>query len=142
MSSWFSRAKGALSGREAQAVPEPIEFVCPCGHRVEATRRSTFQRILCTDCGEPFFLLPLDVYPRPVMKVRKVKPPKTAVTAQSKSSVKSAETSDVTQQRVRPDLRAQGQAAIVKARAQFTPLRLIVLSLLAVIGLTGWWQWN
>src|SRR5439155_27381265 len=40
------------------------------------------------------------------------------------------------------DLAAAWQRSIAAGRCQFTPLRLIVLSLLTVIGLTGWWQWN
>lgn len=142
MSSWLSQAKLALSGRDAQVASEPIEFACPCGHKVEATRRSTFQRVLCDSCGEPFFLLPIDVYPRPVMKVRKVKSSKTADPTQSKSSGKSAAPTEAALERSSADRQAQRQAAVAKVRAQFTPLRLIVLSLLAVIGLTGWWQWN
>ncbi len=142
MSSWLSRAKEALSGREAVVAPEPIEFACPCGRKVEATRRSTFQRVLCQGCGEPFFLLPLDVYPRPVMKVRKVKPSKTAEPTQSKSSGKSAVPAEAIPERAAIDLQAKRQAVVAKARRLVTPLRLIVLSLLAVIGLTGWWQWN
>ncbi len=142
MSSWLSRAKEALSGREAVVAPEPIEFACPCGRKVEAARRSTFQRVLCQGCGEPFFLLPLDVYPRPVMKVRKVKPSKATEPAQSKSSGKSAAPAEAVPERAAIDLQAKRQAVVAKARRLVTPLRLIVLSLLAVIGLTGWWQWN
>lgn len=142
MSSWLSRAKEALSGREAVVAPEPIEFACPCGRKVGAARCSTFQRVLCQGCGEPFFLLPLDVYPRPVMKVRKVKPSKTAEPSQSKSSGKPAAPAEAAPVRPAIDLQARRQEVTTKVRAQFTPLRLIVLSLLAVIGLTGWWQWN
>ncbi|HLQ47206.1 MAG TPA: hypothetical protein VK137_20850, partial [Planctomycetaceae bacterium] len=40
------------------------------------------------------------------------------------------------------DLAAGWQRSIAAVRCQVTPLRLIVLSLLTVIGLTGWWQWN
>lgn len=142
MSGWLSRAKEALSGREAEVPPEPVEIACPCGRKVEATRRPTFQRVLCKGCGEPFFLLPLDVYPRPVMKVRKVKPPKTAETTKTKSSGKSATATAEAPATPRIDLHAELATALTKVRTQFTPLRIIVLSLLAVIGLTGWWQWD
>lgn len=141
MSGWLSRAKEAFSGREAVVASEPVEIACPCGRKLEAARRPAFQRVLCKGCGEPFFLLPLDVYPRPVMKVRKVKRPKTAETAKSKSSDKSAETAEATS-RPRIDLAAKRDELVAKVRVQLTPLRLIVLSLLTVIGLTGWWQWS
>ena len=142
MSSWLSRAKGALSGREANVAPEPIEFACPCGRKVEAVRHSAFQRVLCNGCGEPFFLLPLDVYPRPVMKIRKVKSLKTAETSKSKSPDKSAEPVEAATKPAAVDVQAKRKAVVAKVRSRFTPLRLIVLCLLAVIGLTGWWQWN
>ncbi len=142
MSSWLSRAKESLSGREAVVALEPIEFACPCSRKIEATRRPEFQRVLCNVCGEPFFLLPLDVYPHPVMKVRKVKPSKTVEPTPSKPSSKSAAPAEAVPERAAIDLQAKRQEVTTKVRTQFTPLRLIVLSLLAVIGLTGWWQWN
>ncbi len=148
MSGWLSRAKGAFGGREAEIALEPIEIACPCGRKVEATRRRDFQRVLCKNCGEPFFLLPLDVYPRPVMKVRKVKPtkpdPKTK-SAPPKSEAKSEAKSDAKTEvaPAQPGIDLQKDLSIFagRVRAQFTPLRMIVLSLLVVIGLTGWWQW-
>ncbi len=142
MSGWLSRAKGALSGREAEVALEPIKFACLCGYKVEATRHSEFQRVLCTDCGERFFLLPLDVYPRPVMKVRKVQSPKSAETTKTKSSSKLSTPTEVAPAGPRIDLQAELTTVPTKVRTPFTPLRLIMLSLLTVIGLTGWWQWN
>lgn len=142
MSGWLSRAKGALSGREAEVPLEPVEIACPCGRKVEATRRPAFQRVLCKSCGEPFFLLPLDVYPQPVMKVRKVKPTKTDEATKSKSSGKSTDAARTEATGTGIDLQAELKSALAKVRVQLTPLRVIVLSLLAVIGLTGWWQWN
>ncbi len=152
MSSWLARAKEALSGREAEVTFEPIEIVCPCGRSVEATRRPTFQRVLCKSCGEAFFLLPADVYPRPVMKVRKVKPIKTVEPTKSKPNCRSASApatpstpapeTAAAPEKAKIDVAAQSRAAVEKARKTFTPLRLVALSLLTVVCLTGWWQWN
>ena len=154
MSSWLSRAKDALSGRPASVVGEPVEVVCPCGRSIEAERRSTFQRVLCKACGEAFFLLPADVYPRPVMKVRKVKPIKPTETIKpteqtsSKTSAKSASVSATASETAVVPARAviERPAELLmivgKVRGTFTPLRLMALSLLTVVGLTGWWQWN
>lgn len=148
MSGWLSRAKGAFGGREAEISPEPIEIACPCGRKVEATRRRDFQRVLCKNCGEPFFLLPLDVYPRPVMKVRKVKLPerdlkktKPATGTKSPPAQPDAQTATAP---ARPSIDLRKDLSVVgdRVRTQFTPLRLMVLSLLAVTGLTGWWQWT
>ena len=155
MSGWLSRAKGAFGGREAEIDPEPIEIACPCGRKVEATRRRDFQRVLCKSCGEPFFLLPLDVYPRPVMKVRKVKPPKPAIKTKSAAGTKSSPEQPDTKPTgkreakaesapTRPTIDLPNELSVFadQVRAQFKPVRLMVLSLLVVIGLTGWWQWT
>lgn len=142
MSGWLSRAKEALSGREAEVALEPVEIACPCGRKVEATRRPTFQRVLCKSCGEPFFLLPLDVYPRPVMKVRKVRSPKSAESTKSKGSQRAGSAAKPASANTSIDLQAELRATLAKVRAKFTPLRIIALSLLCVIVLTGWFQWN
>jgi len=142
MSGWLSRAKGALSGRKAAVALEPINFACSCGYKVEATRRSSCQRVLCTDCGERFFLLPIDVYPRPVMKIRRIQAPISAETAKTKSPTKASTPTEVAPARPGIDLQAELTSAATRVRSQFTPLRQIVLSLLTVIGLTSWWQWN
>jgi hypothetical protein len=147
MSGWLSRAKGAFGGREAEIRPEPIEIACPCGGKVEALRRRDFQRVLCKNCGEPFFLLPLDVYPRPVMKVRKVKPSKADTKAKTATGAKSSAANPKPQTATAParpsiDLRNELSVVAGPVRRLATPLRLMVLSLLAVIGLTGWWQWT
>ena len=143
MSGWLSRAKDALSGHAAESVPDPIELACPCGRKIEALRRKSFQRVLCKGCGESFFVLPRDVYPRLVLKkVRKVKPAKASTSAESAAAPKNDRPTEAAPARPAIDLVAGWQRAISAVRRQFTPLRLIVLSLLTVIGLTGWWQWN
>lgn len=138
MSGWLSRARDALKGKEAAVPTEPVEIACPCGRKIEALRRLGFQRVLCKGCGEPFLLLPLDVYPRPVMKVRKVKAPK------EQAARKAVPTKDAPARSILPDINVRPLLAAVgrRARAQVTPLRLIVVSLLAVVMVTGWWQWQ
>ena len=155
MSGWLSRARDALSGRAAETVPEPIQLPCPCGRIIETVRRESFQRVLCKSCGEPFFILPLDVYPRPVVKqVRPAKTPKkgssptTATSTKSATSLKdsasnkSASAAEPTVTAPAIDIRKSAQQAVQIVRRQFTPLRIIALSLLTVLGLTGWWQWH
>ncbi len=145
MSGWLSRAKNALSGHTVDTTPVPIELPCPCGRKIEAVRRESFQRVLCKGCGEPFFVLPLDVYPRPVLK--RVRPPKVSKSPPSaKPTARTAEaesTAPVTAATAvaRPTI---GLATSFwrAVRRQCTPLRLIVLSLLTVVGMTGWWQHN
>ena len=152
MSGWLSRARDALSGRTAETVPEPIQIPCLCGRTIETTRRESFQRVLCKSCGEPFFILPLDVYPRPVLK--KVRPAKVArVASPSKLAVPVDRTTPRDSPTVKestksviaaqvPDLKQKMERASQTVRRQFTPLRIIVVSLVMVLGLTGWWQRN
>ena len=149
MSGWLSRAKDALSGRAAETVPEPIQIPCLCGRTIETVRRESFQRVLCKGCGEPFFILPLDVYPRPVMKkVRPVKSPKSPATTKSPVAPKDAAanvratTTKTAGREPTVEFHHSLQQAAQAVRRQFTSLRLIVLSLSMVLGLTGWWQWN
>ena len=149
MSGWLSRARDALSGRTAEIVPEPIQIPCPCGRTIETTRRESFQRVLCKTCGEPFFILPLDVYPRPVMKkVRPAKTPKNTPTTKSAASTDRTRIREsegisapvVTVPKI--DLKQTLMKATRVIRRQFTATRIIVLGLLFVVGATGWWQWN
>ena len=143
MSDWLSRAKSALSGHAAETIPVPIELPCPCGRKIEAVRRESFQRVLCKGCGEPFFVLPLDVYPRPVLKkVRPAKVSKTPTAAKPTDTPAEAATAATVMARPAIDLSASRRNLAQAVRRRWTPLRLIVLSLLTVIGLTGWWQYN
>lgn len=141
MSGWLSRAKEALSGRAVEIAPEPIELACPCGRKVEAVRRASFQRVLCKGCGEPFFLLPIDVYPRPVLKrVRQAKPAKASPVAKSATTPKGSTAAEAAMPRAAIDLMAPIRRVAQAARKQITPLRVIVVCLVSVLGLTGWWQ--
>ncbi len=152
MSGWLSRARDALSGRTAETVPEPIQIPCLCGRTIETTRRESFQRVICKNCGEPFFILPLDVYPRPVLKrVRPAKvakiasPTKSAAPANRTVARDSPSATEPTKSLVAvptPDLQQKWERATQTVRRQFTPLRIIVASLVMVLGLTGWWQRN
>src|SRR5262245_41400572 len=128
MSGWLSRAKDALSGHAAESVPEPIELACPCGRKIEALRRESFQRVLCKGCGESFFVLPRDVYPRPMLKkVRKVKPAKVSTPAKAATLPKSGAPTEIARPTI--DFAAVSLRAMAAVRRQLTPLRLIVLSL-------------
>lgn len=149
MSGWLSRARDALSGRTAEIVLEPIQIPCPCGRMIETTRRESFQRVICKTCGEPFFILPLDVYPRPVMK--KVRPAKAAKNTPVKKSAGSAGRDAALEAQVvsapadvtfKIDLQQKWSQTKQSIRKQLTATRIIIVGFLCVLGLTGWWQWN
>lgn len=147
MSGWLSRAKEALSGRAVETAPEPVELPCPCGRKIEAIRRDNFQRVLCKSCGEAFFVLPIDVYPRPVLKkARQAKPGKTSASAKSVTSkgtnANSADAAEAVASAPLFDIARHVRNFAHTVLTQFTALRLIVMSLMLVLGLTGWWQFS
>ncbi len=143
MSDWMARAKGLFGQAQAEPEPEPVEIACPCGGSLEAMRRESFQRVLCKNCGEAFFLLPLDVYPRPVMKVRIVPGPRRKAAAETpKPNETQAPATTAIPTRPLIDSRAVWNSIRQRIARQFTALRMVVVSLLLVIALTGWWQWQ
>ena len=81
------------------------------------------------------------------MKVRKAKSPKSDEPAKSNAAGKPSAAVEAagnvaTPARAKIDLTAKLNSGLSGARSLFTPLRLVVLSLLTVVGLTGWWQWD
>lgn len=147
MSGWLSRAKEALSGRAVETAPEPFELPCPCGRKIEAIRRDNFQRVLCKSCGEAFFVLPIDVYPRPVLKkVRQAKSAKVSASEKSVTSkgtnANSADAAEAVAAAPLFDIAGHVRNVAHAVIRQFTALRLIVMSLTLVLGLTGWWQFS
>ena len=71
MSKWLAKAKNIAGTNPIVPTSQPFELKCPCGQEIKGERRATFRRVLCKECGEPFFVLPNDVYPRPKPKKKK-----------------------------------------------------------------------
>ncbi|WP_397568331.1 hypothetical protein [Schlesneria sp. T3-172] len=69
MAGWLSRTT-SLFQKKPQSQPEPFEVECDCGGKVTGQRTPTFQKPLCPVCERPVFVLPANVYPRPVVRAK------------------------------------------------------------------------
>lgn len=74
MASWLNKASGIFQRSTAGggSQREPYQFVCDCGKRITGLRESRFQQFPCEACGTVVFVLPVNVYPRPVATQKKV----------------------------------------------------------------------
>lgn len=142
MAGWLSRATDAFR-RPPPPAPEPYSIWCDCGATHTGIRVSAAQKPACAECGRPVFVLPLNIYPVPVKRVRRdgngTSPPKEVAgftstaprplpqsTGRGKSSVPTQQTSPSTQGLVEPPTR------------WFTPFRLVVAVIVVIAIGTGW----
>ncbi len=154
MAHWLTQKARALR-RTPAPQPVPFERTCLCGEPVVGIRRETSQRTACRRCGEGFWVLPLDPYP-PV-KSPSVPPRKKSTNKQADSiadptipprerrkwSVKAAASrlKQNTGSRLRKVKEASGRRIRLVIRQQrefFTPLKIVVLSIIAVVAMTGY----
>ncbi len=145
MPDWLRKASKTLA-RSAPKKPEPFEIPCQCGQTVRGMRQVHAQRVVCGDCSEPSFVLPLDVYPqpKPKKKHRKRKPTKRQTFAKTKSAVKNVgpvlrKHALAQARKVGDKTAAASRRASKRVRSTFTPFRLVMLCMLAVISSTGYW---
>ncbi|MDB4614106.1 hypothetical protein OAH18_00305 [bacterium] len=64
MPDWLKWKKGKLLKPKA-VEPVPFEINCVCGRLAAGHRVPRYQQVICLDCGEPLFILPLNPYPAP-----------------------------------------------------------------------------
>ena len=147
MADWLSRATDAFR-KQAPPAPETYEVGCDCGVRLSGERTSAAQRPACPTCGGRVFVLPANVYPRTVKPVQPLPPLPVRPTKTTKKGrdtpVKGAASKTPLPTNRQPDFDAlvpsvseSGIALDTRTRL-ITPVRLIVLAMLAVCGLTGW----
>ncbi len=67
MAGWLSRTT-SLFQKPPPPLPEPYEVECDCGGKVVGQRAANYQKPTCPNCTRPVFVLPLNVYPRPMPK--------------------------------------------------------------------------
>jgi hypothetical protein len=61
MANWLDKALG----REKTSVQaEPFELECECGTRLSGIRQERAKRVICPQCGDAHFILPVNPYPR------------------------------------------------------------------------------
>jgi hypothetical protein len=61
MANWLDKALG----RRSATIIKPVPFVrpCPCGTELSGVRQERARRLICPECGEPHFILPVNQYP-------------------------------------------------------------------------------
>ncbi len=144
MAGWITKVSAARASGPSEE-PEPFELHCQCGQTVKGERRPLYQRALCKNCGESFFILPTDVYRELQTKKRKKK----RKWALRKSKLRATGTREdtATIRSIAAERIGRVRAATANAVAQlagrtrrtFTPFRLVALSILGVIAATGYW---
>lgn len=164
MGAWSTVAEKLF--RRQSSPPAPFQVECVCGQRVLGERGPTFQTPLCPKCRRSIFVLPASVYPVPKGQRRKAAAPRRSAVAAATRSTSAGTDSAVAssgsdtagipvrerQAVVRPRRQAKavvreaavaGLGALDKIRRRHaTPVRLVLMSVLAVVVLTGWWVFH
>ena len=69
MVSWLAKTTQLLQRRQPPEPPPPFEVGCSCGHQVSGIRKPTYQSDHLSPLRQcSFFVLPIDVYPKPKPK--------------------------------------------------------------------------
>jgi hypothetical protein len=144
---WFHTAARVFQRREA--LPQPFELTCDCGARIAGLRSEAPQKPSCPSCGTPNFVLPACQYPIP-LSVRRdwlgeeaapvASPPKTKVPPKSSPAVparKSRRALAAEAAETAPPPTAPRRALSERLRSAATPVRMVVLMILATIVLTA-----
>ena len=161
----LKRAKSRLSGKADGSIVVPFEVKCDCGEMVRGNRRDTWIEAECGHCSLTLFILLANVYPStklvpsevlggtfaerlkfvvaellPKRKAKESPRPKKAA-AKSKTDdtaeIVSANTETIVRPRIKLSLPRIDIVGAVKRT--FTPFRLLMLAVIGVLGVTGYW---
>jgi hypothetical protein len=131
----------------------PFELHCACGGNLHGLRQAYTQEAVCRSCGERYFILPLDVYPpprdpKPVRKKPGTRSGKKSASAAAAVLVEEAGPSlgerlaEWVKQKLagfRGRVAAAVHRALARLKAIFTPFRLLILLMAAIIAATVYW---
>jgi hypothetical protein len=166
----IKRAKARLFGTATEEIPVTFEVKCGCGKTISGTRRTTWQQATCDSCFATHYVLPVNVYPATPNVASEViggsflhrltvvgreliagspSSQHSAPTAKQKprreSPQKTTDADSVPQPARRwnwPRLRFPKVDIAGIARRTFTPFRLLMLSMVTVMCVTGGWMWH
>ena len=166
MNRWLAAAESLL-GRRASDPPPAWQVHCVCGRIATGQRSRVVQTPICPGCRASLFILPTSVYPRPKSPKRKVvaaprpqtefvaplpsdsadlpgEPPHAAGAVRLKEAVESPSRQAAlppAPRTIRQMVRAAaGEVDLDRLRRKiFTPVRLVLAGVFAVIVLTAWW---
>jgi hypothetical protein len=150
---WFQKATGVFSRREDP--PQPFSLTCDCGVQLAGMRQAAPQKPSCPACGSTHFILPACVYPVPTTLRRdwfgeEIEPKKPAAKPSSNSTPQTTTATPATpraKDRAKPAATParppsptpaeRVQQAQRQLRTFFTPVRMVVLAMVVIVGLTG-----
>lgn len=168
MAGWLEVAEKIFRGGTSQPLP-PFEVTCACGRVVTGQRTTSLQTPVCPECGSSLFVLPASVYPAPKAPKRKVlaapKPQTDVIADKTAEEDKAAglppkviksRSARPAHEKPAPEVQAAPPAprrpvklvfreAVVAlelgrhCRKIFSPVRLVLVGVLSVVVLTGWW---
>lgn len=151
MPHWLSAAGKAFQRRPVKE-PQRFELRCLCGTALAGDRAESYQRLICPNCQTPHFVLPASVYPAPRMP-KPAKPKQDAPTPAPLPIVPQRvieSVPPVRRSRSTPapaPSRPAPEPALVRnsagqwlTRKCLTPVRLVLLSVLCVVGGTAYWM--
>ena len=151
MPNWLAKASRVFQ-RRAPLEPESYEIRCPCGGGFRGLRDIRPQRVDCPECGDLFFILPIDIYPKPKPRSngRTRRQPATNTAEASAAATRDTTTAEAVdapplKERVKQRLRTTGrktrrgiQLAVQRQRSLFTPFRLVLLGAAVVLAVTSY----
>lgn len=166
----LQRMKARLAGEADASLEIAFELVCECGQSIRGVRRTTSIQKQCEQCGETLFVLPMNVYPAtksvaseviggsfadrlkvvvgellPSRKSKSSKADQSGEKSSKADTVEVAATGEHTEQAVvAPKLRRKLTLPKIDVKAvlrkTFTPFRMVILGIISVVGLTGYWM--
>lgn len=148
-SGWLQKAQSAVFGRREET-PQPYVVTCECGMAYSGIRAAKPQKTGCSRCGAMLFIFPMCPYPLPAsveirMRGGDIVPedPRTVekpAAGKKTKSKKGTKTAAVSSSDVEPTKKAAPTSRTEpvikdtkKSRPVFTPLRLVVVALLATV---------
>lgn len=158
----ITRLSARLRGTAAEEIPAPFEVRCDCGCMVHGVRTATWQQMSCPECRTTLFLLPTNVYPStesvqsdviggsfvnrlrvvigemvPRRRTSQAASNGTTVPTQEKPASRGTR---VPSPRRLPKITLPSLNPVQLARRIFTPIRLLALGTLLLIGGTSYWM--
>lgn len=160
----LQRMKARLSGEADASLEVTYELMCDCGQQICGVRRTSSIQKQCDQCGNSMFVLPINVYPatrsvkseviggsfadRLKVVVGEMLPSGKSKKAGKQSPyddtvAAAAATESTAPESSRPKVRRKLTLPTfdVKAflRKTFTPFRMVMLAMISVLSLTGYW---
>ncbi len=143
MPRWLSIASKSRRRREPE-ISQSFEIRCVCGELLQGQRRPRPQEVVCEQCGDPTFVLPLDTYPQMVVPGAKTK----SFAAESEAPATATEVPEPETTAAEPPPLVEVKAGMLRRRKSFeplrllTPFRLVILAVVMMLGGTGYWMFR